>query len=125
VVWLLRGGFTLLLIVFGLDTFANVLTDPSRYLAPWIDGLVPGSAHQAMPGVGVVEIAAGLLVAGAARIGGYVVAARLAGIIVNLPGHDPGRRGRSGVPRRRNVDLRARRRGHFCVRPAACGEDAT
>ena len=61
-----------------------MLTDPSRYLAPWIDGLVPGSAHQAMLAVGVVEFAAGLLVAGAARIGGYVVAGRLAGIIVNL-----------------------------------------
>jgi hypothetical protein len=84
VFWLLRGGFTLLPIVFGLDKFANVLTDWSRYLAPWIDGLVPGSAHQAMLAVGVVEIAAGLLVAVAARIGGYVVAAWLAGIIVNL-----------------------------------------
>ena len=82
--WLLRGGFTLLPTVFGLDKFANVLTDWSRYLAPWIDGLVPGSAHQAMLAVGVVEIAAGLLVAVAARIGGYVVAAWLAGIIVNL-----------------------------------------
>ena len=34
--------------------------------------------------VGVVEIAAGLLVAIAPRVGGYVVAAWLAGIIVNL-----------------------------------------
>lgn len=84
VFWLLRGGFTLLPIVFGLDKFANVLAAWSRYLAPWIDGLVPGSAHQAMLAVGVVEIAAGLLVAVAPRIGGYVVAVWLGGIIVNL-----------------------------------------
>jgi hypothetical protein len=80
----LRIGFTLLPIIFGLDKFFDVLTDWSAYLAPWIDGIVPGTAHQAMLAVGVVEIAAGLLVAVAPRIGGYVVAAWLAGIIVNL-----------------------------------------
>jgi hypothetical protein len=84
VFWVLRVGFTLLPIVFGLDKFADVLTDWSRYLAPWVDNLVPGTAHQAMLTVGAVEIAAGILVAVAPRIGGYVVAAWLAGIIINL-----------------------------------------
>jgi hypothetical protein len=84
VFWVLRCGFTVLPIVFGLDKFTNVLTDWSKYLAPWIDGLVPGSAHQAMLAVGVIEIAAGVLVAVVPRIGGLVVAAWLAGIIVNL-----------------------------------------
>jgi len=84
VFWVLRVGFTLLPIVFGLDKFANVLTDWSQYLAPWLDDLVPGTAHQAMVAVGAVEIAAGVLVALAPRIGGYVVAAWLAGIIINL-----------------------------------------
>jgi len=46
--------------------------------------IVPGTAHQAMLIVGVVEIAAGLLAALRPHIGGYVVAAWLAGIIVNL-----------------------------------------
>jgi hypothetical protein len=82
--WLLRAGFTVLPVVFGLDKFADVLTDWSRYLAPQIDDLVPGSAHQAMLVVGVVEVAAGLLVAVAPRIGSWVVAAWLAGIIGNL-----------------------------------------
>jgi hypothetical protein len=82
--WVLRVGFTLLPIVFGLDKFANVITDWSRYLAPWIDNLVPGTADQAMLAVGAVEIVAGVLVAVAPRIGGYVVAAWLAGIIINL-----------------------------------------
>ena len=84
VFWVLRIGFTVLPIVFGLDKFFDVLTDWSTYLAPWIDDLVPGTAHQAMLAVGVVEIAAGVLVAVLPRIGGYVVAAWLAGIIINL-----------------------------------------
>jgi hypothetical protein len=81
---LLRTAFTLAPVVFGLDKFANVLTDWEKYLAPTFNDLVPGSAHQAMLVVGVVEVAAGLLVALRPRIGGYVVAAWLAGIIVNL-----------------------------------------
>jgi hypothetical protein len=71
-------------VLFGLDKFANLLTDWPAYLAPWIDGIVPGSAQQAMYAVGVVEIVAGLVVAVAPRFGGPLVAAWLAGIIVNL-----------------------------------------
>lgn len=80
---LLRTAFTLAPILFGLDKFFDVLTDWSRYLAPRIDDLVPGTAHQAMLAVGIVEIAAGILVALRPHIGGWVVAAWLAGIIVN------------------------------------------
>ncbi len=81
---LLRTAFTVAPIVFGLDKFFGVLTDWERYLAPTINDIVPGSAHQAMLMVGVVEIVAGVLVALRPHIGGYVVAAWLAGIIVNL-----------------------------------------
>jgi uncharacterized membrane protein YphA (DoxX/SURF4 family) len=81
---LLRTVFTVAPIAFGLDKFADVLTDWPQYLAPWIDDLVPGTAQQAMYAVGVVEVLAGVLVAVAPRIGGWVVAAWLAGIIVNL-----------------------------------------
>ena len=81
---LLRTVFTVAPIVFGLDKFAQVLTDWEQYLAPWIDDLVPGDAHTAMLLVGVVEVAAGVLVALAPRWGGYVVALWLAGIIVDL-----------------------------------------
>jgi hypothetical protein len=80
----LRIGFTVLPILFGLDKFANVLTDWSKYLAPQIDSIVPGTAHQAMLAVGVVEIVAGLVVAVLPRFGGPLVAVWLAGIIVNL-----------------------------------------
>jgi hypothetical protein len=81
---LLRTVFTVAPIAFGLDKFAGVLTDWDDYLAPWINDLVPGTAHQAMLAVGVVEVAAGLLVALAPRLGAYVVALWLAGIIVDL-----------------------------------------
>ncbi|KXF85569.1 transmembrane protein [Rhodococcus ruber Chol-4] len=81
---LLRTVFTVAPIAFGLDKFTNLLTEWERYLAPWIDDIVPGTAHQAMLAVGAVEILAGILVAIRPAIGGYVVAAWLLGIIVDL-----------------------------------------
>jgi hypothetical protein len=84
---LLRVVFTVAPILFGLDKFAGVLVDWDVYLAPWIDDILPGSATDAMYLVGVVEIAAGLIVAVAPRIGAPLVAAWLGGIIVNLLTH--------------------------------------
>jgi hypothetical protein len=81
---ILRTGFVVAPILFGLDKFTNLLTDWTTYLAPAIDRLVPGSASGAMLAVGVVEIVAGLVVAVRPKVGGYLVAAWLAGIIVNL-----------------------------------------
>ena len=82
---LLRIAFTVAPILFGLDKFAGVLTDDwTKYLATQFNDLIPGSAQDAMYMVGVVEIAAGLLVAINPRIGGLIVAAWLAGIILNL-----------------------------------------
>lgn len=81
---MLRTVFTIAPIAFGLDKFFGLLTDWDAYLAPWINDIVPGTAHQAMLAVGVVEILAGILVAVRPALGGYVVAAWLLGIIVNL-----------------------------------------
>jgi uncharacterized membrane protein YphA (DoxX/SURF4 family) len=81
---LLRVAFAVAPIAFGLDKFANVLVDWPMYLAPWIDDLLPGSAQDVMYLVGVVEILAGVLVALKPRYGAPLVAAWLAGIIVNL-----------------------------------------
>lgn len=81
---LLRTVFTIAPIAFGLDKFANLLTDWPGYLAPFVDRLVPGTAQQAMYAVGAIEILAGLLVAFRPKYGAVVVAAWLAGIIVNL-----------------------------------------
>ena len=81
---LLRTVFTIAPIAFGLDKFAGLLTDWDQYLAPWINDLVPGSAHTAMLMVGVVEVVAGVVVAVRPRFGGYLVAAWLLGIIGDL-----------------------------------------
>ena len=81
---ILRTGFIVAPILFGLDKFTNLLTDWTTYLAPAIDRLVPGSATSAMLAVGVVEIVAGLVVAVRPKVGGYLVAAWLTGIIGNL-----------------------------------------
>ncbi|HEX8206766.1 MAG TPA: hypothetical protein VF587_11970 [Solirubrobacteraceae bacterium] len=82
---LLRIAFTVAPILFGLDKFAEVLTDDwTRYLASEFDDLIPGSAQDAMYLVGGVEIVAGLVVLVAPRFGGLLVAAWLGGIIVSL-----------------------------------------
>ena len=81
---LLRTAFTVAPIVFGVDKFLNLLTDWSGYLSPAVNDLVPGSGHQLMLVVGVVEVGAGLLVAVRPQLGAYLVVGWLAGIIVNL-----------------------------------------
>jgi len=58
------------------------MVDWSIYLAPFVDNIIPANIF--MPIVGVVEIIAGLLVFFKPRIGAYVVAAWLLGIIINL-----------------------------------------
>jgi hypothetical protein len=81
---LLRTVFTIAPIAFGLDKFAELLTDWEQYLAPWVDDLVPGTAHEAMLAVGVIEVVAGITVALAPRFGALLVAGWLGGIILNL-----------------------------------------
>ena len=81
---LLRTVFIVAPILFGLDKFAHVLVDWDRYLAPEFVDALPGTAHELMYAVGAIEIVAGLVVAFSPRFGGYLVAAWLGGIIVNL-----------------------------------------
>jgi hypothetical protein len=81
---LLRIGFTVAPILFGLDKFVDWLVDWEIYLAPEINDIIPGSAHQAMLAVGAIEVIAGLVVAVRPKFGGYLVATWLAGIIINL-----------------------------------------
>jgi uncharacterized membrane protein YphA (DoxX/SURF4 family) len=86
---LLRAGFTVAPILFGLDKFFNWTVDWPQYLAPWINDIVPGSAQDFMYLVGAVEIVAGLTVLVAPRIGGFLVAAWLGGIVINLLTNNP------------------------------------
>lgn len=82
--WLLRIGFTVAPIAFGLDKFFNVLVDWERYLANDFVRWLPGDANELMYVVGVIEIVAGIAVFLRPRFGAYLVAAWLGGIIVNL-----------------------------------------
>jgi hypothetical protein len=81
---LLHWGFVAAPAIAGLDKFTHVLVDWDKYLAPAFAKAIPLAPHTAMMVVGVVEIAAALLVALKPRIGGYVVAVWLAAIILNL-----------------------------------------
>ena len=82
--WLLRITFTIAPILFGIDKFTNWSVHWPDYLAHWINNIVPGSGQDMMYVVGGIEIAAGLLVAVAPRIGAFVVAGWLFGIVINL-----------------------------------------
>ncbi|HET8557689.1 MAG TPA: DoxX family membrane protein [Gaiellaceae bacterium] len=81
---LLRLAFTVAPIAFGLDKFWNQMVYWPKYLAPWINHLMPGTGQQFMYAVGVVEIVAGVVVLLKPRYGAYLVAAWLAGIVTNL-----------------------------------------
>jgi hypothetical protein len=81
---ILHVGFVVAPVLAGLDKFLELLVDWERYLAPVATDVLPVSARTVMLVVGVVEIAAGVLVALRPRIGGYVVAAWLWLVIVNL-----------------------------------------
>jgi uncharacterized membrane protein YphA (DoxX/SURF4 family) len=83
--WLLRVAFTVAPILFGVDKFFNWTVHWPDYLAGWVNDIQPfGTGQNFMYVVGAIEIAAGLLVAVAPRIGAFVVAGWLLGIIVNL-----------------------------------------
>jgi hypothetical protein len=81
---ILYFAFIVAPIVAGADKFFGFLVNWDQYLAPQIAGLVPVAPHTFMMAVGVIEILAGLFVALKPSIGGFVVAAWLWGIIVNL-----------------------------------------
>ena len=81
---ILHWGFVAAPAIAGLDKFTNLLVNWDKYLAPTFARLIPVTAHNFMMVVGLVEIFAALLVAVRPKIGAWVVAAWLAGIIVNL-----------------------------------------
>src|SRR5690242_4423136 len=81
---ILRVGFTVAPIVAGLDKFLHLLTDWDKYLPPVVSNTLGIRPHTFMSIVGVIEIIAGVIVAVKPRFGGYLVAAWLFGIIVDL-----------------------------------------
>jgi hypothetical protein len=81
---ILLVGFTAAPLIAGVDKFFGLLTDWTQYLAPIFPSVVGMSPVSFMKMVGVIEIVAAFLVAWKPSIGGYVVAAWLLGIIINL-----------------------------------------
>lgn len=81
---ILHWGFVAAPVLFGLDKFAHLMTNWDGYLSPAFAKLSPLSVHGTMLVVGVIEVVAGLIVALKPKIGGVVVAAWLAGIILDL-----------------------------------------
>ena len=81
---LLKFTFVIVPVVAGADKFTNLLTHWEQYLNPSIAGMLPFSAPVFMMIVGVIEIIAGIIVLKKAEIGGYIVAAWLTVIALNL-----------------------------------------
>jgi uncharacterized membrane protein YphA (DoxX/SURF4 family) len=79
--WLLRLGFTAAPVWMGIDKFFNLMVYWPQYLADWAN---PGNAQHFMYFVGVLEIVAGIVVLLKPRYGAWLVAAWLAGIVINL-----------------------------------------
>ena len=83
--WALRIVFGVIPIAAGLDKFTNLLVDWERYLSPLAVRLLPVSPHAFMMLVGVIEIVVGVgVLAGYARVFGWIAAAWLACIALNL-----------------------------------------
>jgi hypothetical protein len=81
---ILHWGFVAAPVLAGADKFLHLLSSWDQYLSPGFAHLSPLGTHATMLVVGVVEMAAGLVVAVKPRIGAYVVAAWLVGIMLNL-----------------------------------------
>lgn len=80
----LQIGFVAAPILAGADKFFGLLTEWTQYLWPGFSSMLGLSPEAFMAIVGIVEIVAGITVAVRPRFGGYLVAAWLVGIIVNL-----------------------------------------
>ena len=80
----LQVGYVAAPIIAGADKFLGLLTEWTQYLWPGFSDLLGLSPGTFMGIVGVVEIVAGITVALKPRFGGYLVAAWLVGIILNL-----------------------------------------
>jgi hypothetical protein len=83
--WALRAALGATAFLAGLDKFFSLLADRPAYLSPLAAQLLPMTAAAVMHIVGVIEMIVGAaILAGITRLGGYVAAAWLAGIALNL-----------------------------------------
>jgi uncharacterized membrane protein YphA (DoxX/SURF4 family) len=82
--FLLKLTYGLVPIIAGLDKFTNLLVDWKIYLNPYFSQMAPFKPEIFMYAVGIIEIAAGLLVFTKPKLGAYVVTGWLIAIAVNL-----------------------------------------
>jgi len=73
----MRITYSIVPVVAGLDKFTNLLTHWEKYLHPGIANMIPLTPHTFMMVVGVIEIAAGIIVWLRPTVGGLIVAAWL------------------------------------------------
>jgi len=81
---ILRLGFTVAPILFGLDKFFNLMVNWEQYLPPFVNNMLGGRGHYFMLAVGIIEIIAGLGVFFKPKVFAYVVSAWLLLIVINL-----------------------------------------
>jgi uncharacterized membrane protein YphA (DoxX/SURF4 family) len=84
--WALRIGLGMMALLAGADKFTNLLTNWQMYLSPVVPRLAHLSAATVMQLIGVVEMAAGVLVLSgrATRWGAYIVMLWLTGVALSL-----------------------------------------
>jgi hypothetical protein len=83
--WALRSVFGLVPVLAGVDKFLNLMTNWEQYLGPAAKALLPLSDTAFLRGVGVIEIAVGVLILTRwTAIGAYIASAWLLLIALNL-----------------------------------------
>lgn len=80
---ILRFTFGFLPIITGIDKFSELLVDWDKYIMP-LSEYIPFASHTFMLIVGVIEIIAGIIVLSIPRVGAYIVAIWLLGIVIVL-----------------------------------------
>ncbi len=81
---ILKWTYGLVPIVAGADKFVHALTDWNKYLARVVTDVLPLAPQTFMSIVGIIEIAAGIIVLARPRIGSLIVSVWLLAIAINL-----------------------------------------
>ncbi len=81
---ILKYTFGLVPIAAGADKFANILTNWETYISPSLADLIPIDSVTFMMIVGVIEIAAGIVVLTKTKLGATIVSAWLLLIALSL-----------------------------------------
>lgn len=83
--WPLRLTYGVVALAAGLDKYFNLLANWEAYVSPWVAALFPGGPGTLMHAVGVIEIAAGILILSRwTGLAAYAVCAWLLAIAFNL-----------------------------------------